>query len=163
MIVVSDTSPLNYLVLIQLDRVLPALFCRVLVPPAVLAELSHPASPPTILSWVHSLPSWIEVRSPARLDTRLQLGPGETEALSLALELQADVVLVDERKGFIAASNLGLFATGTIGVLEAAAERDLIKLNDAIDALRNTSFRATEQLLDEALARDARRRAEGRS
>lgn len=45
MIVVSDTSPLNYLVLIGADDVLPALFGQVLAPPAVLDEMQHAKAP----------------------------------------------------------------------------------------------------------------------
>ena len=48
MIVVSDTSPLNYLVLIGADQVLPSLFGRVLTPPEVLAEMQHAKAPPQV-------------------------------------------------------------------------------------------------------------------
>ena len=51
MIVVSDTSPLNYLVLIEHSRVLPLLFGRVIAPPAVIAELQHPGAPAVVRAW----------------------------------------------------------------------------------------------------------------
>jgi hypothetical protein len=51
MIVVYDTSPRNYLVLIRVDHVLPALFGRVFVPPAVLQELRHVKAPSEVSSW----------------------------------------------------------------------------------------------------------------
>jgi predicted nucleic acid-binding protein len=158
MIVVSDTSPLNYLILIRHEHVLPALFGRVAIPPAVLHELSHPAAPGAVRAWAAAPPAWLEVLSPTALDPALKLGPGETAAISLAKEILADAVLIDERKGLVAAQRLGLFVTGTLGVLEAAAEKGLIQLPDAVGALRQTSFRVTEQLLADALQRDARRR-----
>lgn len=99
MLVVSDTSPLNYLVLIGQDRLLPALFTRVVTAPAVIAELGHPGSPATVRAWAASLPGWLEVRSPQALHPSLHLGLGETQAISLAAELRADAVLIDERQG----------------------------------------------------------------
>ena len=157
MIVVSDTSPLNYLVLIRHEHILPTLFGRVLAPQAVLLELSHPESPGAVRTWASTPPKWLEIRSPSRIDPQIRLGPGEAEALSLAKELKADAVLIDERKGFLAAQKLGLFATGTLGVLKVAAEKRLIQLAPAIDALRRTSFRVPEQLLRELIEQDKRR------
>ena len=157
MIVVSDTSPLNYLVLIQHDQILPALFGQVIAPRGVLAELCHPNSPSEVRAWASSPPAWLEVRTPSRINPQIKLGPGETEALSLAQELKADAVLIDERRGFTAAQKLGLFATGTLGVLEVAAEKRLIRLSSAIEALQRTSFRVSDRLLREAIERDQRR------
>jgi predicted nucleic acid-binding protein len=157
MIVVSDTSPLNYLILIRQDHVLPALFGRVIAPPAVMAELEHPATPPAVRAWATSPPVWLEIRRPAAIDPGLRVGPGEAEAISLARELSADALLIDERKGLTIAHQMGIFVTGTLGVLEIAAEKGLTRLPDAIAALRQTSFRVSESLLNEALARDADR------
>ncbi len=58
MIVVSDTSPLNYLVLIGADQVLPSLFGRVLTPPEVLAEMQHAKAPPQVSAWAQNPPAW---------------------------------------------------------------------------------------------------------
>jgi predicted nucleic acid-binding protein len=160
MIVVSDTSPLNYLVLIQHADVLPRLFGRVLAPPAVVDELRHPGTPAVVRAWAAALPAWLELRAPLSIDPDLRLGPGEAEAISLARELRADAVLIDERKGLIVARQFGLFVTGTLGVLEIAAEKGLIALPRAIAALRETSFRVSGDLLDAMLQRD-RNRAEG--
>jgi len=156
-IVVSDTSPLNYLVLIQHVDVLPSLFGRVLAPPSVVAELLHPGTPPAIRAWAEAPPTWLEVRAPAMVDPRIGLGPGEAEAISLARELQADILLIDERKGVAAARQYGLFVTGTLGVLEIAAERGLIALPVAIAALRQTTFRVSDELLTAMLQRDRER------
>jgi predicted nucleic acid-binding protein len=157
MIVVSDTSPLDYLILIQQDHVLPALFGRVIAPPAVMAELQHPATPPAVRAWTANPPTWLEVRQPTTVSSTTRIGPGEAEAISLARELRADALLMDERKGLAIAQKMGLFVTGTLGVLEIAAEKGLTRLPDAIAALRLTSFRVSESLLEQALARDADR------
>ena len=79
MIVVADTTPLHYLVLIEESHLLPALYGRVLIPPAVLAELSDPGTPELVSRWVRHRPEWLEVRTPEHvpLDLPETLGPGE--------------------------------------------------------------------------------------
>ena len=63
MIVVSDTSPLNYLVLIGCIELLPQLFDQVFIPQAVLDELNHERTPEAVRQWVAALPEWAVVRS----------------------------------------------------------------------------------------------------
>ena len=63
MIVVSDTSPLNYLVLIGHVEILPTLFGRVLVPPAVMAELQQSGTPEPVRRWAGMPPGWLETRA----------------------------------------------------------------------------------------------------
>ena len=150
MIVVSDTSPLNYLILTRCEHVLPMIFGRVLVPPAVIGELRHAHTPPSVRAWVEHPPAWLEVRSPATVSSDLDLGLGETQAICLARELQADAVLIDERKATRAARQLGLRVTGTLGVLVIASRKGLIRLAEAFSALPPT-FRAPEALLKSLL------------
>jgi predicted nucleic acid-binding protein len=157
-IVVSDTSPLNYLVLIEQVHVLPALFGRVIVPPAVMAELQHAGAPAVVHAWAASPPLWLEIRSPAGMEPLLGLGIGEAQAIRLAQELRADAVLIDERRAATIARQAGLFVTGTLGVLEIAAERDLIDIVQAVVALKQTTFRLSDRVLDGLLQRDAERR-----
>ena len=76
------------------------------------------------------------------------LDDGETAAIELAIALRADLPLMDERKGVIVARGLGLRVTGTIGVLDLAAERGLVDFGQAANRLRRTSFRIPEALLD---------------
>lgn len=161
MIVVSDTSPLNYLVLIGHVDVLPPLFDRVVTPPAVVAELLHPGAPAPVRAWATSLPEWLEVVSPASTDRTLGLGAGETEAIAVAQELAAPLLLVDERKASVVAVRLGIQAVGTLNVLALAAERGLLDLSSAIAALRGTTFREPTSLVEELLRRDAERRGSG--
>lgn len=154
MIVVSDTSPLNYLIQITLDHVLPSLFGEILVPPEVLQELNQPQTPESVRSWILSPPSWLKIESPKIQIESLELDLGETAAIALALERNADSILIDDRKARIKAQGLGLFSVGTLMVLEIAAERKLINLPVAVDKLRQTNFRISEILIQDALSRD---------
>lgn len=61
MIAVADTSPLNYLVLIDRIRILPRLFEHVIVPAGVIGELQHPRSPPPVAAWAAHPPEWVQV------------------------------------------------------------------------------------------------------
>jgi len=160
MIVVSDTSPLNYLILIGQAHLLPDLFHRVMAPPAVVAELRHPDSPDLVKAWAASPPDWLEVLSPSLIDFSIELGRGEVEAISLAKEVKADAVLIDERKAVRVAKKLGLQVMGTLGILGLAAEKRLLDLGQAIAALRQTTFRGPEELMEELLRIDANRRTE---
>ena len=96
-LVISDTTPLNYLILIGDIDVLPRLFGKLLVPPAVIHEMRHPKAPAAVALWTASLPAWIEVKAP-HTDLHLGLGAGEDEAISLAVELRDAAILMDDRK-----------------------------------------------------------------
>lgn len=156
MIVVSDTSPVSYLVLIQEAQLLEALFREVLIPVAVAGELRHPRSPAPLGAFMAAPPPWLRVheRGPAGARPKLAaLDEGEREALELALELGADLVLLDDRAAREAARGLGLRVTGVLGVLDAAARRGLVDLPRAVSRLKATSFRVAPGLLVELLER----------
>jgi predicted nucleic acid-binding protein len=159
-IVVADTSPLRYLILIEHTHILQALYGRVLVPPIVISELSHEQTPDIVQHWIANLPDWVRVQGPTRelVAVDLSLGAGERAAIALAEELSADALLIDERDGRREAERRGLPVLGTLRVLADAAEHDLADLPTAFDRLRQTNFRASEPLLKTLLARDAARR-----
>jgi predicted nucleic acid-binding protein len=154
MIVVSDTSPLNYLILTGYVSLLEALYGRVVIPRAVWDELRKPGAPAPVREWADGLPGWAEVREPATPDATLNLDPGERDAITLALEMRADLVLLDERRGRREAVGRGLAVMGTLGVLDAAAARGLVELPEAFARLRQTTFRVPPSLLQELLGRD---------
>lgn len=145
MIVVSDTSPLNYLILVGEVDVLPKLFGRVVAPTQVIAELCDSRSPEVVRAWAQQPPSWLEVRSDAG-PLPPGVGPGEGAAIALARELHADFVLIDERRGHLVATSLGLDVLGLIGVLLLAGERSLLDINAVGSRLSRTSFRATPEI-----------------
>jgi predicted nucleic acid-binding protein len=153
MIVVSDTTPLNYLILIEAAQVLPALFGRVYAPTAVIQELSDPRGPQPVKAWASSPPEWLAVQEPTQVDQTLPkaLHNGELDAISLAQELGADWILIDERKASRAAESRGLRVAGTLGILEEGGARNLLDYRKAIDRLvKETSFYVTDDVLRES-------------
>lgn len=148
MIAVSNTSPLNYLVLIELAQVLPELFNQILIPKAVWEELQSAAAPDPIKRFLKSEPKWLETRTVAHIDPSLRhLDDGEGEAIALALEVSANLVLLDERKGRRTARECGLMVSGTLGVIALGAKRGLLNKPDALRRLRRTNFRALSKLI----------------
>jgi predicted nucleic acid-binding protein len=160
-VVVADTSPLNYLVLIGEIETLPALYGRVLIPPEVLAELTDPGVPIEVLDWIRSRPEWLEVRvvREDRNDTTLQhIGPGERAAILLAQEEPDVLLLMDDAAGRAEANRREIPNTGTLGVLRAAALRQLLDLPAVLTRLAATNFRVSASIIEELLAEDAERR-----
>lgn len=160
MIVISDTTPINYLVLLQQAEALHELYGRVIVPQAVFDELQHERTPAVVKEWIAQRPSWVEVRQvSAPSDTALEkLDEGEREAIILAEQLRADALIMDERDGAREAERRNLRVTGTLGVLDEAAARGLLNLPEVIERLRHTSFRASPALLHTLLERHAKRK-----
>jgi predicted nucleic acid-binding protein len=158
-LVVADTGPLNYLHLIGRLEILPELYGEVLVPPAVLREMAHPNAPPGLRRFAQNPPDWLQVRTPGTVQFLDILDDGEAEAISLAVELKAQRLLIDERDGRRSALALGLHIRGTLGILEEASEKRLLNLAEALDALRKTTFRAEAALYEAALQRDRDRRS----
>src|SRR6476646_1972004 len=107
--IVADTTPLNYLVLIQAADILPNLYRTVLMPPAVKTELAHANTPAVVRAWISQPSPWLEVVSlKLPVDSALaNLDAGELEAISLASELQATLLLMDERDGVTIARHRG--------------------------------------------------------
>jgi predicted nucleic acid-binding protein len=158
-IVVADTGPLRYLVLIGHSDVLPRLFGAVSIPATVAGELRHPNSPDAVRAWAADPPPWLAVHpdpaEPAEVLRRLD--PGERIAIALAQVLGAGLLLIDDRAGATAAREQGLRVTGTLGVLVEAANQGLLDLGTALAALRTTNFRYPPALLDALLAEHLRR------
>lgn len=153
MSVVSDTSPISYLVVIGHVDLLPALFDVVVIPEAVREELRHFKAPPRVREWIAAPPPWLEVRrapSGSRQPDLARLQTGEREAVLLAEALQVDL-LVDEKQAREAALSRGLAVIGLLGLLKRAGERRWISVPDAVRALRRTSFRASPKLYQELL------------
>ena len=120
MVVVADTSPVNYLVLIGQIEILPRLYKRILIPPAVLDELKHPLAPEPVRNWAAQPPGWLEVLTPIGRVDIAQLDLGESEAIALATEMHIDVLLIDEQAGRQEAIRRGLKVAGTLSVLDEA-------------------------------------------
>jgi predicted nucleic acid-binding protein len=156
-VVVSDTSPLNYLILIDAVDLLPRLFSEVLIPPAVAVELARMKAPACVRAWIAFPPAWLQTKAPAASPGSLGLGEGETQAIFLAKELGILSLLIDERKGFYTAEALGLEPIGLLGILELCASRHWIDFDEYVRRLRGTSFRFHERLIIEVKNRLSKR------
>ncbi len=152
--VVADTGPLQYLILLGQIGLLPALFTGVTVPTEVCAELLDLAAPDPVRRWAANPPPWLVIASaPSPDDPRLgRLGAGEAAAISLALSLQANLVLMDDRAGVVAARAKGLDVIGTVDILDRAASRRLIDIVEAVERRKATNFRIRPALLNGLLA-----------
>jgi predicted nucleic acid-binding protein len=160
MIVIADSSPLRYLVLIEEAHLLAVLFGSIIIPPGVVGELTQPDTPESVRLWMEQRPAWIVVRSP-RLPLPVfpfNLGPGECEAIALAEELDADALLADDEAARLEAVRRNIAIQGTLGILDLAAEHSLADMSDAIRRLRHTNFRASKKLIQFFLDRDTLRK-----
>jgi len=153
-LVVCDTGPVNYLILIDHIGLLPALANRVVLPQAVLRELLNANAPAPVRAWAASLPGWIEVASAIQSMETKGLSAADCEAIMLAKELNATLLLTDDRQARRCAVGFGLATMGTLGLLEAAAQRGMISLPHSLRRLRATSCFLADDLVEAALKRD---------
>ncbi|MGH9946688.1 MAG: DUF3368 domain-containing protein [Pyrinomonadaceae bacterium] len=156
MIVVADTSPINYLILIDAISVLPDLYETIVVPNAVFEELLDTETPEKVRDWIENLPNWFLVKKAAELHEAdlSKLDAGEKEAIFLVEELNADALMIDDRAGREEAVKRGIFIIGTLGVLNSAAQKKLLDLPITLEKLRQTNFRVSEKLILDLLQLD---------
>jgi predicted nucleic acid-binding protein len=163
MFVVADTSPINYLILVHQDELLSLFYARVVIPTAAHGELQRSRTPAVVRAWVAHPPPWFEVQQPQQHLEAVRfpkLGAGEREAIALAQELQASLLLIDDPEGREEATRRALRTTGTLGVLEQAAISGLLDLPSVLtQLLTTTTFRAHADLIQDLLARDAARKS----
>lgn len=142
MIVVSDTSPLSYAHQIGLLAVLHALYGEIVIPPMVEHELL--AAPELHSGFDWSLIRIVPPRATEQVEDLIgELDRGESEAIVVALELEADLLLIDERTGRDVARRMGIRRTGLVGVFLEAKHRGLISsVADSLALLvAQTTFR----------------------
>ena len=144
--VISNSSPLIGLEHLGHLDLLEKLFGAVIIPPAVARELS-----PRILQlWIaeHQLTQPVGAQI-----LRASLGDGESEAISLALELSAQLIILDDRPARRLAKALGLPVIGTLGALLLAKQKGLLSaIKPEMDALVNFGFRISQDLYDRVLS-----------
>jgi predicted nucleic acid-binding protein len=161
MLVIADASPLHYLILIASTDILPALFDRIVIPRAVAAELQHPQAPAVVRVWMATSPAWLDMQDvgTAPDGSLSHLDRGEREAIALAEALHADLLLMDDWEGRREAERRALTVTGVLGVLERAAQRELLDFPSALTRLLTTNFYAPANLIRDMLAHDADRKS----
>lgn len=125
MIVVADTSPINYLLLIDQINLLHLLFQKVIIPDVVRDEMLDPSAPVVLQQWIVNPP--------------------------LAQILPADLLIIDERLGRRIASERGIPLIGTLGILDDAANQGLVQLSEAIAQLQQTIFRISRRIIQALL------------
>ena len=129
MIVVTDTSVVLNLCCLHCEKLLPELFGSVIAPPAVHTEFQRLVAVDSRFADL-AFPSFIQLTAPTQIAPALsqnhRLHAGELEALSLALELQADAIVMDERAGRAAAAEIGMRSIGVLGILIQAKAVGLI-------------------------------------
>jgi uncharacterized protein len=148
-VTVCNASPL--IVFHQIGRLelARAVLGSVLIPPAVASEIAPSLGVP---------PSWVEISSssPFALDPMPwwpSLDPGEIEAIAVALELSARLVVLDDRSARRAARQLGLKVVGSVGVLLQAQQRGLIgSVRPDLDAMVAVGFHVSRALYEGVLA-----------
>ena len=156
MIVVSDTSPILYLLLINQLGLLPRLYGRIVIPNVVQGEMQAPGAPEVLKTWIAAPPNWLCIFPVSDVDRAFlpQLQLGEQAAMLLAQELQADLIILDDLAARKAAQQLGVNVIGILGILGEAARRNWIDFPTTLNAfVQNTNFRISPQLVRDLLGR----------
>ena len=139
MVVVSNASPLIYLAAIKRLDILEQIFGTILIPPSVYREIVVVGDGQPGSVEVETLP-WILAKGLTNPEppTSLGLDAGEADAIALAIQEGADILLMDERRGRNVASGLNLTVLGTLGVLIDAKRRGIIhRIKPELDSLVN--------------------------
>lgn len=159
MIIVSDTTAINYLVLIGEADLLKDLFEEIIIPQAVNEELRRERTPIPVRNWMDSQPRWLNVmqRTVELPEAAKALGKGEREVIALAVELKADAILLDDKRAKTEARSRNISVITILNILEAGAQRGLVNLSDAVERLRQTNFyMPAEDVIEEVLERNKR-------
>jgi predicted nucleic acid-binding protein len=160
MLTVSNTSPLLNLAIIDHLSLLEKQFQTVYVPESVLAELrvnenlngSNHLKVALEKGWLKVQP--VQNKAFVQL-LRRELDQGESEAIALAIEKQADLILLDEKEGRRIARTLNLKITGILGIaIKASQNGDLESISEFIQTLRTQAhFHISPSLEREILAK----------
>ena len=150
-LVVSNTSPLRYFIVAGCSHLIERLFGAVLIPRAVERELTHVSAPAILRQWMQERPSWLQVcdlDEPIDSFLASELDPGEAEAIQLALNRSAAILIMDERRGRLIAERKDLVVVGALGMLVEAYRRKWLDDPLAIlDELRSAGFRVSRRLV----------------
>jgi len=155
-IIVSNTSPLRYLTYIGEQNLLPQLFERILIPKAVYLELTHLNTPDIVQQYFQTPPNWVkicEINPFEYNNLTFDLDAGETEAILLTLQKQADLLLIDEKKGRLTAKEQNLTIMGTLGIVELASRQYKVNLPNAINKLLKTNIKISPALVESILSK----------
>jgi hypothetical protein len=164
MIVVADTTPIRHLVAIHRIELIPLLYGELLIAEAVMQELLAESTPPAVKAWMQKGADWLLVAAPSKSQALepdlLEPDPGEIDAIRLAEERNADLILIDDRMGREAAMRRGLRVAGTVGILEEADRLGLIPdFERALAGLEESRFYLSKSFRELVLPRFRERRS----
>lgn len=156
MIVISDTSGICYLLLLNQIEILPALYGVVMIPQTVANELSASEAPPVVQNWIAQPPNWLQIQTDETFQSSelKTLDPGEREAILLAERLKADLVILDDKAARRIAVERGLKIIGLLGILKDAARNNLLDLEITFKQLQEVGFWVAPNILERLLAED---------
>ena len=153
MTAVSNTSPLRYLIVIGRADLVQHIFGSVLIPRGVEQELTDPSTPEAVRQWMARRPAWLEIRDlpqPPGPELTRRLDRREAEAIQLAIDLRAEFLLIDERRGRQMATARGATVIGALGILLESFRQGLIRNPfDILAQLRASRFRVSRRLVRE--------------
>ena len=151
---VCNTSPIQYLHQVDLLHLLPRFYSRILVPPAVVQELTLGKALGVNLPDIHAL-AWVQIQQPKGLDKvpiGAELGAGEKEVLALALQTPDAVAILDDHLARLHATALRLKLTGTLGILlRAKGENAIPLIEPVIRQLDHLGFRLSARTREAVL------------
>ena len=152
-LVVSNTTPIITLAQVEQLPLLQQLYGTVLIPPAVRAEILAGgqrvgAKELRQATYIKTIP----LQDPRRADLLSDLDRGEAEAIALAMEQNANLLIMDERLGRRHATRLGLNLTGSIGVLVKAKQVGYISaVKPLLHKLAQSNIHLSPTLIKQAL------------
>lgn len=155
MIVVSDTTPLSNLLQIDKLNLLKQLYKKLIIPPAVFDELSVLESIGVSIKPIEDA-EWISIVSPknrSKVEELLKhLDRGEAEAIALAIEVDIEYFLIDEKQGRIIAEQMDLPIIGTLGSLLKAKQKGfVVSVKTEMIKLREIGFWINDSLFQRML------------
>jgi predicted nucleic acid-binding protein len=158
-IVVCDTTPLNYLLLIDAIHLLPALYGRICIPSAVQHEMLHAKAPVAVRAWAADPPEWVLIEPDLAVESPdlIALDSGESQAIAAVEFLRADFLLTDDLPARRVAHARGIRVLTTLLILDAAADRGWISFPDAALELVKTNFRVDRSLIDQLVTKHLQR------
>jgi len=142
-IVIADTTCFILLENIGEFNLLRSLFSKIVTTNTIAAEFGSP------------LPEWIEIRTPKNISFQnsLDIDAGEASAITLAMESESALLILDDNKGRKTAEQLNLQYTGTLGIILKAKNVGLItSVKPIFQKIQQTNFRFSKKVLDEIYA-----------
>jgi predicted nucleic acid-binding protein len=164
-IIVSDATPVHYLILIDEIDLLREVYGVIVIPDVVIRELSTDRTPEKVRRWIQSLPAWVQVTqsSPQNQLPFPSLGHGERAAIAIATSSGASILLTDDRSARTAAESTGLQVIPTLAILLAASRFGLVDLPRAVARLRETNFRVSDKVLRSVLRKKVGSRSDSQN